>query len=70
MTVTSSNPTVASAALTGNGRQFLVGAVGVGSAVVTVVPSDGSAGPATLTVQVQTTTIRPQSLYSVSGATK
>ena len=69
MTVTSSNPNVASAVLTGNNQQFDVTSVAVGSATITVAPSDGSAGGATLTVQVQTTSITPQSRHA-TGATK
>jgi len=69
MTVTSSNPKVATAALDGGDRNFDVTSVAVGTAVITVVPSDGSAGAAHLTVQGETTTIEPEDqLLPIRGA--
>ena len=62
MTAATSNAAVATATLINNNRQLTVTSVAPGSATITVVPSDRTAAPATLTVQVQTTTITPQGL--------
>ena len=70
ITVTSSNPNIATAALVGNNHQFTVTSVAAGTATITVAAGSGGGGPATLTAQVQTTTIMPQSRRAAAGGTK
>jgi hypothetical protein len=60
MTATSSDTSVATVTLAADGHSFTVTSAGVGSATITVVPSDGSAGPGYESVYVEETVIAPQ----------
>jgi hypothetical protein len=60
MTATSSDTSVATATLAAGNHSLTVTSVGVGSATITVVPSDNSAGPGYESVYVEQTVIAPQ----------